>query len=182
MGEKKITGKVQVYTGNGKGKTTAAIGLTTRALGHGKKVLFVSLMKGPAYTYGEERTFDALQKAGFPIVHKKFGTDYFVDPNNPDEKSIEEAKKGLQFVLDMMEKEHFDIVVVDEINVAVKFGLLSIDDVKSLIKAKPEDTELILTGRYAPDEVKEMADLVTEMCEVKHYFHAGVPAREGIEY
>lgn len=180
--EKKEIGRIQVYTGNGKGKTTAAIGLTVRALGHGKRVLFVSLMKGPAYQYGEEKTFEALRSAGFPIVHKKFGTDYFVDPKNPDEKSIEEARKGLQFVLDQMKTGDFDIVIVDEINVAVKFGLLSIDEAKELIKAKPEHTELVLTGRYASDEIKEIADLVTEMCEVKHYYTQGVPAREGIEY
>jgi len=182
MMSEKISGKVQVYTGNGKGKTTAAIGLTVRALGHGKKVLFVSLMKGYSYVYGEEKVFSALESAGFPIVHRKFGTDYFVDPNDPDEKSIEEARKGLEFVLDMMKKEKFDIVVVDEINVAVHFNLLSLDDVKKLIEEKPEDTELILTGRYAAEEIKEMADLVTEMCEIKHYFRDGVPAREGIEY
>ena len=182
MADEKVKGRIQVYTGNGKGKTTASIGLAVRALGHGKRVLFVSLMKGPAYTYGEEKTFQALASAGFPIVHKKFGTDYFVDPNNPDEKSIEEAKKGLAFVLEMMKKETFDIVIVDEINVAVKFGLLSVDDVKLLIENKPDYTELILTGRYASEEIKAMADLITEMCEVKHYFHDGVPAREGIEY
>ena len=180
--EKKEVGRIQVYTGNGKGKTTASIGLAVRALGHGKKVLFVSLMKGPAYQYGEERTFEALRQAGFPIVHKKFGTDYFVDPNSPDEKSIEEARKGLQFVLEHMKTGDFDIVIVDEINVAVKFGLFSIDDVKRLIKAKPEHAELVLTGRYASDEIKKIADLVTEMCEVKHYYTQGVPAREGIEY
>ncbi len=178
----KVSGKIQVYTGNGKGKTTAAIGLATRALGHGKKVLFVSLMKGPAYTYGEEKTFQALEKAGFPIVHKKFGTDYFVDPNNPDEESIAQAKAGLQFVMDMMLKEEFDIVIVDEINVAVKFGLLSVSDVLELIDKKPDGVELILTGRYAPEEIKNRADLITEMCEIKHYFNDGVPAREGIEY
>ena len=180
--EKKEIGRIQVYTGDGKGKTTAAIGLAVRALGHGKKVLFVSLMKGPAYQYGEEKTFEALRSAGFPIVHKKFGTDYFVDPKNPDEKSIEEARKGLEFILDQMKTGDFDIVIVDEINVAVKFGLLSINDVKELIKAKPEHTELVLTGRYASDEIKDIADLVTEMCEVKHYYTQGVPAREGIEY
>jgi len=171
-------GMIQVYTGNGKGKTTAAIGLAVRAAGNGLSVLFVSFMKGPSYPYGEEVIFSKIPN----ITHRKFGTDYFVSPGTDDELAISEAKAALKFASERMMTGEYDLVILDEVNVAVNFGLISVDEVMEVIKSRPEKVELVLTGRYAPQEFIDIADLVTEMREIKHYFREGVPARKGIEF
>ncbi len=168
-------GYVHVYTGNGKGKTTAAFGLAMRAAGRGKRVCIIQFMK-PDKGYGEQVS---ARKLGIEVY--PFGTPRFVNKNNPSREDIERAKNALAFARKKM-KENYDLLILDEVNVALDFHLISLEEVLSLMDALSENTELILTGRYAPSEIIERADLVTEMREVKHYFTKGVMAREGIEY
>ncbi len=168
-------GYIHVYTGNGKGKTTAAFGLAMRAAGRGKKVIIIQFMK-PDKGYGEQVS---ARKLGIEVY--PFGTDRFVNKKNPQKEDIERANKALEFAKEKL-KEMYDVMVLDEINVALDFNLIKLEDVLSLLESIPEKTELILTGRYAKDEIIERAHLVTEMREVKHYYRMGVIAREGIEY
>lgn len=166
---------IHVYTGNGKGKTTAAFGLAMRAAGRGKKVCIIQFMK-PEKGYGEQVS---ARKLGIEV--HAFGSNRFVNKNNPAREDIERAKKALNFAKEKL-RENYDLIILDEINVALDFNLISLEDVLSLISMLPERTELVLTGRYAKEEIIERADLVTEMREVKHYYRKGVMAREGIEY
>lgn len=168
-------GYIHIYTGNGKGKTTAAFGLAMRAAGRGKKVCIIQFMK-PDKGYGEQIS---ARKLGIEVY--PFGTNRFVSKKNPAKEDIERAHMALEFAAEKM-KEGYDLLILDEVNVAVDFNLISLDDVLSLVNELPEKTELVLTGRYAKDEMIERADLVTEMREVKHYYRKGVIAREGIEY
>ena len=168
-------GYIHVYTGNGKGKTTAAFGLAMRAAGRGKKVCIIQFMK-PDKGYGEQVS---ARKLGIEVY--PFGTTKFVNKNNPSKEDVERAKNALAFAREKM-KENYDVMILDEVNVALDFHLISLEEVLSLINEIPENTELILTGRYALNEIIERADLVTEMREIKHYFTKGVMAREGIEY
>jgi len=168
-------GYVHVYTGNGKGKTTAAFGLAMRARGRGKKVCIIQFMK-PDEGYGEQIS---ARKLGIEL--HAFGTNRFVNKKNPRKEDIERAEQALQFAREKL-REDYDLLILDEINVALDFNLIKLDDVMELIDSLPEKTELVLTGRYAKPEIIEKADLVTEMREVKHYYTKGVMAREGIEY
>ena len=174
---RKLKGLIQVYTGPGKGKTTAALGLAMRAIGHGLKVYVIQFMKGNI-RYGELETARRLSPH---IVIRQMGRETFVDRNNPDKIDIELAQQGLQLAGEIIGAGEYDIVVLDEINVAVDFGLISLEDLLKLLDTKPAHVELILTGRHAKREVIERADLVTEMVEVKHYYKAGIRSREGIE-
>jgi len=171
------SGLVQVYTGNGKGKTTAAFGLALRALGQGLRVCIVQFMKGNT-TYGEARMSERLE--GISLF--QFGRTDFVDPRNPLPEDFEEARKALLKGREALAGSSYDLVILDEVNVALHFKLISVEDVLSLIEARPEPVELVLTGRYAPSEIIGRADLVTEMKELKHPFQCGVDARRGIEY
>jgi cob(I)alamin adenosyltransferase len=173
----KERGLVQVYTGNGKGKTTAALGLALRAAGHGKKTCVIQFMKGEIY-YGELGAAKLLSPY-LEII--QMGRPDFVSKTNPDPKDVRLARQGLDLARDILAGRKYDIVVLDEINVALDFGLIGLDDVIALIDARPPETELILTGRYAKKEIIERADLVTEMTEIKHPYNAGVEARIGIE-
>jgi cob(I)alamin adenosyltransferase len=173
----KLKGLIQVYTGPGKGKTTAALGLAMRAIGHGLKVYIIQFMKGNI-RYGELETARQLSPN---IVIKQMGRETFVDRNNPDKIDIELAQQGLQLAREVIGAGEYDIVVLDEINVAVDYGLISLEDLLKLLDTKPAHVELILTGRDAKREVIERADLVTEMVEVKHYYRGGIRSREGIE-
>lgn len=178
MTRKNRKGLVQIFTGAGKGKTTAALGTVLRAAGHGLKVFVVFFIKGD-YAYGE---YAALPK--LPNVEMaSFGLRQFIYQNdevNPEEK--EQAKAALAKAREVILSERYDIVVMDEVNMAVDFKLLKPEDVIQLIKDKPENVELILTGRNADKRIIEMADLVTEMVKVKHPYDKGVKARKGIEY
>lgn len=168
-------GFIHVYTGNGKGKTTAALGLAFRAMGHGLKVYIAQFMKGQKYGELESaKRFNDLMRI------EQFGEDTFVHIENPSPQDIENAEIGLRRVREAMEKG-YDIVVADEIITAVHYRLISEEDVLNLMDEKPHDVELVLTGRYATDRIIQRADLVTEMKEVKHYFQKGVLARDGIE-
>jgi cob(I)alamin adenosyltransferase len=173
----KSRGMIHVYTGTGKGKTTAALGLAMRALGHGLKVYIIQFMKGNI-RYGELETARRLSPN---IVIKQMGRECFVDRDNPDKIDIELAQKAFQLAKEVIGAGEYDIVVLDEINVAVDYGLIPLDAVLALLDSKPHHVELVLTGRYARQEVIERADLVTEMCEVKHYYREGIPSRKGID-
>ena len=171
-------GYIQVYTGDGKGKTTAALGLAFRAVGHGMRVFIIQFMKGSIF-YGELKTAEMLSPY---VTIVQMGREEFVDRNNPDPKDIELAQKGLELAKKIMEKNEHDILILDEINVALDFGLVKLEQVLELMEKKPEDMELVMTGRYAHPEVVKRADLVTEMIEVRHYYaEKGVDARDGIE-
>jgi len=170
-------GYVHVYTGNGKGKTTAALGLAFRAAGHGLRTYIGQFMKGQLY--GE---LDAARMMQPHITVEQYGRPGWVHVHNPpQEEDVQAAQEGLRKVEEAMLSGQYDIIILDEINVACYFGLVSVDDVLDVIAAKPDGVELILTGRYAPPEVIAVADLVTEMVEVKHYFQKGIRARYGIE-
>ncbi len=177
-GVKKLKkGLIQVYTGNGKGKTTAALGLALRALGHGYRVCMVQFMKG-GVRYGEIEIAKKLDN--FEV--KSFGRPEFVDKNNPEEIDIKLAHEALNYASEIIKSRKCDIVILDEINVALEWKLIKLSDVLDILKSKPEDVEIILTGRYAPKEIINLADLVTEMKEIKHPYQKGVKAREGIEF
>lgn len=170
-------GFVHVYTGNGKGKTTAALGLALRAAGYGLKVYVIQFMKG-SVTYGELLSSKCVPN--FTI--KQFGRPDFVDKCNPAKIDITLAKKGFKHAEKILKDGKHDIVVLDEINVAIEWNLIKLDDVIRLIKSKPQNVELILTGRYAPQKIIDIADLVTEMREIKHYYQKGIISREGIDH
>jgi cob(I)alamin adenosyltransferase len=170
-------GYIQVYTGNGKGKTTAALGLALRAAGHGFRTYFGQFLKGQ--DYGE---LSAVKELSPLITIEQFGRKGFIHvTENPDKEDIERAQIGLQKCYEMMRSRDCRIIVLDEINVAVHFNLFSEKDIHDFLDEKPEETEVILTGRYAPESFIERADLVTEMKEVKHYYKKGIQARRGIE-
>ena len=178
MTRKSQKGLVQVFTGAGKGKTTAALGTVLRASGQGLKVFVVFFIKGD-YAYGEYATLPKLPN----VETAAFGLRQFIYQNdkvNPEEK--EQAKAALAKAREVMLSKRYDIVVLDEINMAVYFKLIKPGDVIQLIKDKPENVELILTGRNADEKVIAMADLVTEMVKVKHPYDKGINARKGIEY
>jgi cob(I)alamin adenosyltransferase len=168
-------GYVQIYTGNGKGKTTASIGASLRAAGHGKRTYIGQFMKG--IKYGE---VEALRDNQL-IEIEQFGDIDCITREQVTDKHIELAKLGLKKSLHKINSLKYDLVVLDEINVSIWFGLLKVDEVKSLILNKPYSVEIIMTGRYAPDELIKIADLVTEMNEIKHYYSKGVLARDGFE-
>jgi cob(I)alamin adenosyltransferase len=170
-------GLVQVYTGTGKGKTTAAIGLGLRAIGKGLKVYMIQFMKGDI-EYGEISAVRNID--GFII--EQFGRPDFVDREKPKEIDIEFAKNAITAARKVLSEKKFNILILDEINVALEWNLIELDDVIDLINNKPKDVELILTGRYAHPKIIEIADLVTNMQEIKHPYQQGILARDGIEH
>jgi len=173
----KDRGLVQVFTGNGKGKTTAALGTVLRAVGHGRKIFIVFFMKGD-YDYGEYKAL-----AVFPNVEiSQYGFREFVDPANIKPEEREQAALALAAARRAVMSGRYDLVVLDEVNVALGYQLIELDDVLHLIEDRPRHVELILTGRYADSRLLDAADLVTEMVKVKHPFDKGIKARRGIEY
>ncbi|MEZ5785785.1 MAG: cob(I)yrinic acid a,c-diamide adenosyltransferase [Xanthobacteraceae bacterium] len=169
-------GYIHVYTGSGKGKTTAALGLGIRAAGAGMRVHMVQFMKGRRYS--EINTIEKLEN--FALT--QYGRDEFVSRECPEQVDIDLARKGLRYSQEIIARCEYDLIILDEINVAVDFGLVSLEDVSRLIKEKPEKLELVLTGRYAHPEIIRHADLVTEMVEIKHPYQEGVLARRGIDF
>jgi len=168
---------VQVYTGEGKGKTSAAFGLALRAVGRGLRVFVVQFIKG-GFDYGELYAVKELAN----LELRAFGQGKFVTRVPPSEKDVALAKEAFAFARLVVESGEYDVVVLDEINVVVHLGLLKVEDVVNLVKSKPKHVELVLTGRHAPKEIVEIADLVTEMKEIKHPYAKGVKPRKGIEY
>lgn len=170
-------GQVQVYTGNGKGKTTAALGLALRAVGRGMKVVIVQFIKGGG-EYGEHKA--ARMLAPFLTIHQT-GREGWIFKDNLDPEDIRVAREALLLAREVLTSGDYDLVILDEINGAAWFGVISVDDILELINVRPENVELVLTGRNADERIIEAADLVTEMREIKHYYQQGVDARVGIE-
>ena len=170
-------GFVQLYTGNGKGKTSAAFGLALRAIGRGLKVYIIQFIKG-GFDSGEWYIVDKLPN----LTLKTFGRGKFITKKPPPEEDVKLAEEALRLAENVVKSGEYDVVILDEVNVALSLGLISLERVLELVRNKPKHVELVLTGRYAPDELIEAADLVTEMREIKHPFNRGVQAREGIEY
>jgi cob(I)alamin adenosyltransferase len=166
---------IQVYTGEGKGKTTAAFGLALRAAGAGLKVYIGQFLKK-----GDFSEINALKKIE-EIKIEQFGSGSFV-MGKPKEEDIKPAKEAFAKVKEIISGGGYDVIILDEINVAVSSGLIKLDELIGLIKGFPAGKELILTGRNADDKIKKIADLVSEIKEVKHYFKKGVKARKGIEF
>jgi len=171
------TGLVDVFTENGKGKTSAALGVAVRAAGHGLRVHIIYFMKGD-YPYGERRALAHLPNVTISL----FGQETFVDPANVRPEEIAEARRGLEKACEVVQSGDYDVVVLDEINVAVAWKLVGVEDVLALLGSKPPNVELILTGRYADPRLIDAADLVTEMQNVKHPYDKGVLSRKGIDY
>ena len=171
----KQKGFIQVYTGNGKGKTTAALGLALRATGRNMKVLIVQFMK--KWDYGELHSVKLIPN----ITLKTFGTKDFIYKGKTKKIDYQEAEKAWIFGIKGIQSGNYDIVIFDELNMALYYELLNLEKVIELIKNKPEHIEIIITGRYAHKKIIEIADLVTEMKEIKHYFNKGIQARIGIE-
>ncbi|HPW67427.1 MAG TPA: cob(I)yrinic acid a,c-diamide adenosyltransferase [Salinivirgaceae bacterium] len=170
-----MKGYIHIYTGNGKGKTTAALGLSLRAVGAEKKVFFAQFVKGE--TYSEVKT---IQKFLPDITIKQYGLKCFIY-EKPSQADIDTARKGLKEVSEIILSGKYDMIVLDEANIAIYYNLFTDDELINIIKQKPDETEIIITGRYATDKLIESADLVTEMKEIKHYYNQGVQARKGIE-
>ncbi|HUX08395.1 MAG TPA: cob(I)yrinic acid a,c-diamide adenosyltransferase [Acidobacteriota bacterium] len=169
---------IQVYTGDGKGKTTAALGLCFRAAGHGKRSIVFFFMKG-FIEYGE---LGASEKMGGLIEVVQCGRASFVDKDNPDPVDVRMAREGFEKAVKAISSGNYDIVVLDELSVALDFNLIPLDDVLNLIEGLPSKLEIIITGRYANQAIIDHADLVTEMREVKHYYRKGIQSRKGIEF
>lgn len=169
-------GYVHVYTGPGKGKTTAALGLGLRASGAGLKVHMVQFMKGRRYS--EIDTIENI--ANFTI--SQHGRDEYVSKENPDQIDIDLAQKGFKYAKEIINNGKYDMIILDEINVAVDYNLIALKEVIKLLEGKPEKLELILTGRDAHPDIIKIADLVTEMLEIKHPYQQGITARKGIDF
>lgn len=167
-------GYIEVYTGNGKGKTTAALGLSVRAVCAGKKVFFGQFVKGMKYS-----ELDAVKFLP-NFTMEQFGKNCFIY-DKPTKADIEVARQGLKRMKEVLSSGEYDVVVMDEINIALFYKLFSVDEVLDIIDKRDPHVEVVLTGRYAPKEIIDKADLVTEMKEIKHYYTQGVMARKGIE-
>ncbi|MBT4209439.1 MAG: cob(I)yrinic acid a,c-diamide adenosyltransferase [Candidatus Komeilibacteria bacterium] len=178
----KNSGKIQIYTGDGKGKTTASLGLAIRAIGNGLKVGIIYFDKGGDY-YNERKILDKLKADGLEYI--AFGEQRMTEgkgfrfKNNTED--LQQAQLAIDQALTWMQQD-FDLLILDEINTTVKTDLLKLEDILHLISQKPDDLELVLTGRYCPPEVMDKADLITEMKVIKHYIKTGLPARPGIEF
>jgi len=177
MSDRRLSkGYIQVYTGDGKGKTSAALGLALRASGHGLRTYIGQFMKGQHY--GE---LDALRDHP-TITIEQYGDVRCIRREEVTPEHVAQARRGLEQAREALLSGRYDIVVLDEVNVALWFGLLTVEEVLAFLDQRPEHVEVILAGRRAPQELIERADLVTEMREVKHYYRQGVVAREGIEW
>lgn len=175
-------GYIQVYTGDGKGKTTASLGLTMRALGRGWNVLIILFTKGGS-NYGELYSFRKLSNIlsdRLKIVQA--GLDRIVYSNNVNNGDYTEIAKGWQLAKEAAKSGQYQLIILDEANIAIELGLIDLEEMKTFLKNKPEELEVVLTGRHAHKDIVEMAHLVSEIKPVKHYWDLGVKARQGIEY
>ena len=170
-------GFIQVYTGNGKGKSTAAIGQAVRAAGFGFKTYIAQFMK--EYPYSELKSLEHLKE--WITIEQFAGDDFVIRKELPNKIEMDKARRGLETAKAKMLKGKYDLIILDEILVSIHFGLFNDEEIMTFMKYKPENVELILTGRYCPDKILEAANLVTEMKNIKHYYQDGVFARKGIE-
>src|SRR5512143_1538821 len=168
-------GYVQVYTGNGKGKTTAALGLAMRSVGAGHRVFIAQFIKKRRCS--EHVLIDELRDR---ITLRQYGTGFLMG-KKPSKTAVQAARIGYEEVREALLSKRYEVVILDEANVAVRYGLITAQDLLELMAQKPKKVELVITGRYADERVIQAADLVTEMREVKHYREKGVSARRGIE-
>jgi len=166
---------IQVYTGNGKGKTTAALGLAVRCAGAGLKVYICQFCKGRHYS-----ELNVIRRIKNITVHQ-FGDRCFIY-RKPAKKDLALARKGLEKIRQVIASKKYDLVILDEINIALHLRLIDVDEVTQILRLAPKRTELVLTGRYAHPKILRLADLVSEVKEIKHYFEKGLKARKGIEY
>ncbi len=173
-------GLVIVYTGKGKGKTTAALGIVLRAVGHGYKVCMIQFLKGEWY-YGELTSSKRLEPE-FEMIAAGKGFVGIIDDDHPIGDHQGAAKQALMLAKEKLVSGAYDVMLLDEINYAAKLNLISEDDILDIIAAKPEKTSLVLTGNYAPESVIAAADLVTEMKEIKHPYQKGIKAKKGIDF
>lgn len=167
-------GYIHIYTGDGKGKTTAAIGLAIRALGAGKKVYIGQFIKGMKYS--EYRILEEMDNLKIQLL----GRDCFID-KDPDEEDLRLAQEGLKTCKDILGQGNYDLVILDEVTIALFYKLFTVDQLIEVLKKKADHVEVVLTGRSADERLIEMADLVTEMKEIKHYYRQGILSREGID-
>lgn len=170
-----MKGYIHIYTGNGKGKTTAALGLAIRTVGAGGNVFIGQFLKS-----GDYSEINSLKKMGDQVTVEHYGLKRFVK-GQPTSDDIEAGMKGYRRVTEVIEKGEFDLIILDEANIAVKYHIFSEKDLLDLFEKKPDHVELVVTGRDATPKVMERADMVIEMKEIKHYYHKGVKARRGIE-
>jgi len=177
MRKKNFNGLIQVYTGTGKGKTTAALGLALRAAGHRLRVLMIQFLKG-GIAYGELKSAKKLSPY---LIIVPMGRECFVNKKDPHPVDRRWAKKGWEAAKEAVKSGKYQIIILDEVNVGVDYGLVPLDELLDLMKNKPKNVELVLTGRWAKPEVLRQADLVTEMKEIKHYYRKGIESRIGIE-
>ena len=173
-------GLVIVYTGNGKGKTTAALGIALRATGYNKKICMIQFIKG-SWHYGEMDS-SARLKPEFEMIAVGKGFVGIIDDKSPMEDHQKTAREAVKVSNEKIQSGDYDIVILDEINYAVNLNLITVDDVLNIISAKPKRVDLVLTGNHAKNEVIEKADLVTEMKMIKHPFQKGIKAKEGIDF
>jgi len=176
--ERLTQGLIQVYTGDGKGKTTCALGLALRAIGQGFQVFMVQFMKG----WGTGETQIAAQRLAPDFTLRHFGRPALVNLRSPDPEDLALIREAWDLARQVLEAGEHDLVILDEINVVLAFNLISRGEVLEALRRRPPWVEVVLTGRQAPPELIEIADLVTEMRPLKHYYEAGVPARRGIEW
>lgn len=175
-------GYIQVYTGDGKGKTTASLGLAMRALGRCWKVLIIMFTKG-GDDYGELNSFRELSpEISKNLTIKQAGLDRIVYSDNQTEADKEEIKKGWQEAKEAILNDEYNLIILDEANIAIDLGIIDVDEVVETLKAKPDEMEIVLTGRNAHQKIINIAHLVSEITPVKHYWDTGVVARKGIEY
>jgi cob(I)alamin adenosyltransferase len=173
-------GLVIVYTGNGKGKTTAALGMALRAVGYNHKICLIQFIKG-SWPYGEMVSIKRLEPELELIIAGK-GFVGIIDDKSPREEHIKIAKQALQISKEKIQSGAYNIVILDEVNYAINLGLIDVKDVLELIKSKPENLNLVLTGNHARQEIIDLADLVTEMKEIKHPYKSGIKAKKGIDF
>ena len=173
-------GLVIVYTGNGKGKTTAALGLAIRAVGYEHKVCMLQFIKG-SWHYGEMDSSRKLEP-NFELIAIGKGFVGILDDNSPREEHEKYAAEALRICREKINSGNYNVVILDEVNYAINLGLIDVQEIIKLIKEKPSNLDLVLTGRDVKEEIVELADLVTEMKEIKHPFKSGIKAKKGIDF